>query len=143
LVVVAVVVVVLSVSLVLVYLNVDYANKTKHELPRYVVITDSKNDVISVETSDPEPWRALGALYNTQSQLWIGGVVEDYDNYWGFRFDPDTIVVAEITVEGGQSSIRGISDDLDYWKNTWQNQVYVLARVTEVHSGLDSLNFHP
>ncbi|PVX27223.1 MAG: hypothetical protein CW716_03420 [Candidatus Bathyarchaeum sp.] len=139
--VVAVVVVVLSVSLVLVYLNADYSNKTKHETPRWVVITDSKNDVISVETSDPEPWRALGALYKTQTQLWIGGTVEDYDNYWGFRFDPDTIVVAEVTVEGAQSTIRAISEDLDYWKNTWQKQVYVLATVIEVHSGLDSLDF--
>lgn len=143
LVVVAVVVVVLSVSLVLVYLNMDYANKTKHETPKWVVITDSKNDVISVETSNSEPWRALGALYNTQSQLWIGGIVEDYDNHWGFRFDPDTIVVAEITAEGAQSTIRAISEDLDYWQNTWQNQVYVLARVTEVHTDLDSLDFHP
>ena len=128
---------VLSVSAVVVYfVSLDYANKTKHETSRWVVITDSKNDVIAVEASSQEPWRALTALYNTQSELWIGGIVESWDNYWGFRFDPDTIVVAEITAEGAQSNIRGISEDLDYWMNTWQNQVYVLARVTEVHPGL-------
>jgi hypothetical protein len=100
------------------------------------VITDSKNDVISVETSNPETWRALNALHNTQSELWIGGIIEEWDNYWGFRFKPDTIIVAEITIEGAQSTIRAVSEDLDYWMNTWQKQVYVLARVSEVHSDL-------
>jgi hypothetical protein len=133
---VAVVVVVLSASLVLAYLNMDYANKTKHETTRWAVITNSKNDIIAVETSNPEAWRALTALHNTQSELWIGGIIEEWDNFWGFRFKPDTIVVAEITAEGAQSTIRAVSEDLDYWMNTWQNQVYVLARVTELHTGL-------
>ena len=65
--------------------------------------------------------------------MWIGGIIEEYDNYWGFRFNPDTIVIAEITIEGAQATIQFISDDLDYWSNTWQNEAYVFAQVTQIH----------
>ncbi|PVX26297.1 MAG: hypothetical protein CW691_01830, partial [Candidatus Bathyarchaeum sp.] len=68
-----------------------------------------------------------------QTQLWIGGIIEEYDNHWGFRFNPDTIVIAEITIEGAQANIQAISNDLNYWINTWQNQAYVFAQVTETH----------
>jgi hypothetical protein len=65
------------------------------------------------------------------SRLWVGGVVERYANGWGFRFRPDTVRVAEITAEGLQSTIRGISEDLDYWLGLgW---AYVYAGVVEVH----------
>jgi hypothetical protein len=65
--------------------------------------------------------------------MWIGGFVETYSNKWGFRFKPDTIVVAQITIEGAQSNIHAMSRDLDYWINTWPNIAYVLAKVIEVH----------
>jgi hypothetical protein len=65
--------------------------------------------------------------------MWIGGIVEEYDNYWGFRFDPNTIIIAEITIEGAQSNIQGISNDLNYWINVWTKQAYVLAKVIEIH----------
>ena len=65
--------------------------------------------------------------------MWIGGIVEEYDNYWGFRFRPDTIIIAEITIEGAQSNIQGISEDLNYWMNVWKKQAYVLAKVSEIH----------
>lgn len=45
----------------------------------------------------------------------------------------DSIVVAEVTIEGAQSNIRSIIGDLDYWINVWSNQDYVLAKVTEFH----------
>jgi hypothetical protein len=65
--------------------------------------------------------------------MWIGGVVETYYNKWGFRFKPDTIIVAQVTIEGAQSYIQGISGDIDYWINTWAKETYVLARVIEVY----------
>jgi hypothetical protein len=65
--------------------------------------------------------------------MWVGGIVEEYDSYWGFRFSPDSIVVAEVTVEGAQSNIRGISGDLNYWINVWAKEAYVFAEVVEVH----------
>jgi hypothetical protein len=127
------VVVILAFLIYTYWINSDYSNKTKHETNRWVVITDSKGDIIAVETSDPNVWDTLTSLNANQTEMWIGGIVEEYDNYWGFRFDPDTIIIAEITIEGAQSNIQAISDDINYWINIWQKQTYVLAKVTEIH----------
>lgn len=142
LVVVSAIIVVLAVSLILVYWSdLDYANKTKHETAAWAVITDSKDDIIAVDVFGYEVRNALMDLDVSKNEMWIGGIITEWDNYWGFRFDPETIVIAEITIEGAQSNIRAISEDLDYWMNTWQKQVYVLATVTEFHTGLQDLDF--
>ena len=121
-------------TLVLVSVNYNsYLRKTKHESQRWVVIVDSHEDIIAVETSSQEVWDTLKALSLNQTEMWIGGILEKYDNYWGFRFGPDSIVVAEITIEGAQSNIQGISGDLNYWLNVWSRQVYVFASVSELH----------
>jgi hypothetical protein len=128
------VIAVVIISGVLIYWNnLDQQPKTKHETNRWAVITDSKGDIIAVETSSLTVWNDLKNLEENQTQLWIGGTIEEYDNYWGFRFNPDTIITAEITIEGAQATIQFISDDLDYWINTWQNEAYVFAQVTEIH----------
>jgi hypothetical protein len=120
-------------SLVLVSFNdANYLSKTKHESQKWGVIVDSHEDIIAVETTSQEVWDTLKALYLNQTEMWIGGLVEEYDNFWGFRFGPDGIVVAEITIEGAQSNIQGIGGDLDYWLNVWSRQVYVLATVSEL-----------
>ena len=115
------------------WINSDYSNKTKHETDRWAVIVDSKGDVIAVETSDLKVWDTLTNLQVNQSEMWIGGSVEEYDNYWDFRFHPDTIVIAQITIEGAQSNIHAISEDLNYWISIWQKQAYVFAKVSEIH----------
>jgi hypothetical protein len=115
------------------YGNIDYSYKTKHETDCWVVIKDSKGDIIAVETTNPAVWNTLVNLKNNQTEMWIGGIVEEYDNYWGFRFRPDTIVVAEITIEGAQSNIQGISEDLNYWINVWNKEAYVLSSVIEIN----------
>ncbi len=121
-------------TLVLVFVNdANYPSKTKHDTLRWIVIVDSHEDIIAVETSSREVWDTLKALYLNQTEMWIGGIVEEYNNYWGFRFRPDSIVVAEITIEGAQSNIQGIGGDLNYWLNVWSKQVYVLATVSELH----------
>ena len=113
--------------------SVDYSDKTNHETDNWAVIEDSKGDVIAVETADPSVWDNLVNLRDNQTEMWIGGVVEEYGNYWGFRFRPDSIVIAEITIEGAQSNIQGISGDLNYWINVWARETYVLAKVIEIH----------
>ena len=120
---------------ILTYTNhLDYLGKTLHETDRWAVIMDTKNDIIAVETTTNETWNTLVHLHQNQTIMWIGGVVVDeYNNKWGFRFKPETIIVAEITIEGAQSNIQGISDDLNYWINVWAKETYVLARVTEIH----------
>jgi hypothetical protein len=127
------VIVIVAFSLLTVLTDPVYSNKTKHETNRWTVIADSKGDVIAVETSDSKVWDTLTNLQENQTEMWIGGIVEEYDNYWGFRFNPDTIVIAEITIEGAQSNIKAISEDLNYWINTWQKQAYVFAKVTAIH----------
>ena len=117
-----------------IYVNqLDYSSKTLHETERWAVIRDSKGDIIAIETTGDQVWSVLSSLHQNQTAMWIGGVVESYDNKWGFRFKPDTIVIAQFTVEGGQSNIQGISGDLDYWINTWAKETYVWARVAEIH----------
>jgi len=125
---------VIIISGVLIYWNGnDRPNKTKHETNKWAVITDSKGEIIAVETTDQVIWADIKNLQQNQTELWIGGIIEEYDNYWGFRFNPDTIVIAEITIEGAQATIQAISNDLDYWINTWQNEAYVFAKVTEIY----------
>lgn len=120
--------------LILIYLDSPGdLSKTKHESNVWAVIEDSKKDIIAVETTNSDVWETLVDLHQNQSEMWIGGIIEEYDNYWGFRFDPDTIIIAEITIEGAQSNIQGISGDLNYWINVWTKQAYVLAKVIEIH----------
>jgi len=111
----------------------DYLNKTLHETGRWAVIMDSNGDIMAVETTSAEVWDQLVELCNNDEERWIGGIVNEYNNKWGFRFDPDTIIIATVTIEGAQSYIQGISGDLDYWIHTWANVAYVMASVVETH----------
>lgn len=110
----------------------DYLDKTVHETDIWAVITDSKGDVMAVETTNDEVWSILLDLRQNRTVMWIGGVVEVYNNKWGFHFKPETITIAQITIEGAQSTIQGISGDLNYWIN-WAKETYVLAKVLEIH----------
>lgn len=51
------------------------------------------------------------------------GSEEKWFNYpWSFYFDPSTIVITEMTVEGMQTTIKQISKDTDYFANNgWSN----------------------
>ncbi len=112
--------------------HMDYLTKIAHETNRWAVIEDSKGDHIALETTTDYVWNQLVEVYNNKTMRWVGGALMEYKNKWGFRFKPETIVVAEVTVEGAQSWIRSISEELDYWMNLgWVT--YVFARVTEIH----------
>jgi len=103
----------------------------KHDTNRWAVIQDLYASRLAVEPTNDTVWARLVGMHGDGSRLWVGGVVERYANGWGFRFRPDTVRVAEITAEGLQSTIRGISEDLDYWLGLgW---AYVYAGVVEVH----------
>jgi len=103
----------------------------KHETDRWAVIKDVRGDRIAVETVSDEVWSILVQLKQNGSERFVGGIVVEYDNKWGFRFDPNNVTVAEFTAEGLQATIRYISENLDYWLGGW---AYVHAKVTEVHS---------
>jgi heme/copper-type cytochrome/quinol oxidase subunit 2 len=132
-VVVVIVVVVIGFSVWTYWRSLDHLSKTKHETDSWAVIEDSKGDIIAIETLDPNVWDILVDIRNNETERWIGGIVEEYDNHWGFRFRPDSIIVAQITIEGAQSNIQGISGDLNYWINVWAKETYVLSKVIEIH----------
>jgi len=97
---------------------------------RWAIIEDINKDRLKMETTNEKVWAELVQLYQNGSERWIGGIVEIYINEWGFRFNPDTILVAEITIEAWQTTIRDISQRLDYWLG---NMAVVAARITEIH----------
>jgi len=97
---------------------------------RWAVIEDINKDRLRVETTDDKVWTTLVQLYQNGSERWIGGIVESYINEWGFRFNPDTILVAVITIEVWQTTVRGISQNLGYWLG---NMAVVGAKVVEIH----------
>jgi len=103
----------------------------KHETDHWAVIKDVNGDRIAVETVSDEVWSQLVQLNQNGSERFVGGIVVEYDNKWGFRFDPSTVTVAEFTAEGLQATIRYISENLNYWLDGW---AYVHAKVTEIHS---------
>jgi hypothetical protein len=104
---------------------------------RLAIIEDVNGDRIGVEPLSDDVWNPLVALYHSGEAMWIGGKVETFVNIrpdpnyrWGFRFTSETIVVAEVTAEGLQSTLKDISQNLDYWLDLEYG--YVFAKVTEI-----------
>jgi len=132
-VVVAVVIVVVVILSVAVWTSfVDSLNAVRHETDRWAVIEDVNGDRMAVEPISDHIWSELVQLNQNGTRMFVGGIVERYDNKWGFRFKPDSVRVAEFTAEGLQATIREINANIDYWLNLgW---AYVSAKVVEIHS---------
>jgi len=111
---------------------IDGLNAVKHDANRWAVIEDVNGDRLAVETTNEQVWAELIQLNQNGTRMWIGGVVERYSNKWGFRFKLDSIVIAEVTIEALQATIRYITENIDYWLNI--GRAYVSARVVEIHS---------
>ena len=118
---------------VLVWNYFDQLSALKHETDRWAVIQDVNGDRIAVETTSDTIWEQLVRLQENKTERFIGSILEEYDNKWGFRFKPENITIAEVTVEGMQATIRHISEDLDYWLELGLI-VYVSATVAEIHT---------
>ena len=130
--VVALVALAAAIVLVWNYVNyLDYLSEIVHETERWAVIEDLNGHHIAVEPTSDDVWNQLVRLNENGTSMWIGGVVEEYGNKWGFRFRPETVAVAEVTAEGLQATIQYISENLDYWLDLgW---AHVDAKVTEIH----------
>jgi len=111
---------------------VNSLNLVEHETNRWAVIEDTDQDRIAVEPTSDQTWSELVKLHQNGTRMWIGGIVERYNNRWGFRFKPDTIKIAQFTAEALQTRLKLISSDIDYWVNL--GYAYVGAKVVEVHS---------
>jgi len=98
--------------------------------PGEFLVEDSSGDrmVIQVDLSRDDAIRALTEMCEAGRPRWVGGKLEVFANKFGFRFKPDTVVVAEFTAEGLQASkYRTIQADFDYWRGL--GTVYILGRV--------------
>ncbi|MGD8564872.1 MAG: hypothetical protein PVF96_00785 [Candidatus Bathyarchaeota archaeon] len=107
------------------------------------IIEDTNGDRIGVEPTSSDVWDEFIELYHSKEVMLIGGPVEVFifirpdPNYpWGFRFKPENVTVAENTAEGLQTTIRGISEDAEYWIRL--GQAYVFAKVVEIHERVET-----
>jgi hypothetical protein len=91
------------------------------------VIEDRNGDRLTVEPTNDTTWSLLEELHGNGTWMWIGGLVETYDNPWDFRFVPESISVAGDTDEGSQSTIQEIHEEFEYWLD--HGPVYVNATV--------------
>ncbi len=108
-----------------------YLNPIVHETDQWAVIKDVNGDLLAVETSSDVTWDQLVQLNQNGTTEWIGGIVQAFGGRWGFRFAPENITITDITVEGLQTTIRDLSNNLDNWLDT---QAYVSVTVVEIHS---------
>jgi len=109
---------------------VDALNALRHDTKRWAVIEDSYRDRMAVEPSSNDVWSDIVHLNQNGTIMFVGGIVERYNNKWGFRFKPDTVSVAQFTAEGLQATIRYVSENIEYWLNGW---AYVSSRIVEIH----------
>jgi hypothetical protein len=119
--------------------RVHFLGTAANDLPGIAIIEDTNGDHIAVEPTRGDVWEALVELNQSAGARWVGGVVEvfllfrpDPDYPWGFRFKPENITVAEVTAEGLQTTLRAISEDVDYWIGI--GQAYVFATVVELRA---------
>lgn len=104
----------------------------------FAVKIKNYNHIMWVGTNSDSLAHIIKTLTDTESQRWIGGkVVPDPEMPHGFYFDPNTIVIAEFTVEGMQTTIAQIADDPQYFADHgWSNGLadhawYVLGMFLE------------
>lgn len=112
--------------------HLDYSSATRHDTNRWAVIRDVEGSLLAIETTDDAVWNQLVQLHQNGTEMWIGGAVERYDNKWGFRFNPETFIIAQFTIEGAQTTIRFLSEDIKYWINF--GIAYIGSTVIELHS---------
>ncbi len=127
-------IIILALALSAAYAAISYEapDPLKHDTGRWAVIEDVNGDMMAVETTSDGVWSDLSRMNQDGTQLWVGGVVESYGSSWGFRFRPDTVLVAEVTAEGLQATIAFISSDIGYWQGL--GYAYISARVIAVNS---------
>ena len=109
----------------------EYLSATKHDSGHWAVIQDIEGSILAIETTKNRVWDQLVQLHQNGTEMWIGGVVERYDNKWGFRFNPETIIIAQFTIEGAQTTIRFLSEDIEYWINF--GIAYIGSTVREIN----------
>lgn len=87
--------------------------------------------IIEVDLGRQEAIDALIEMHRTGQRKWVGGEIESFDNEFGFRFKPNTIIVADFTAEALQAvRYRTIQEDFTYWQGL--GTVYIEGGVLAV-----------
>ncbi|MFO7851504.1 MAG: hypothetical protein ACQERS_14135 [Bacteroidota bacterium] len=105
-------------------------NNSEDPVPRdpdvpgeYFAYIKNYSDKMWIGTYSDSIANKMKSVTGTDNQLWIGGgVIPDSNMKYGFYFDPNTVLMAEATVEGMQITIQQISQDPVYYQNNgWPN----------------------
>lgn len=94
------------------------------------VIKDMDGDTLEVENNNMEAQERAENMRESGEWRWIGGKVVTHDNEWGFRFDPDTITIADSADERFKTNLQSIKINLDHWLQF--ERVFVWAKVTHL-----------
>lgn len=95
---------------------------------RSCVIRDDHGDTIRLYVMDEEVWLKLQSMKQQRLHRWVGGfLLRDSQSLLGFRFDPENLLVGEVTAETFQTWLQGISGHLEYWLSV--GMAYVWAEV--------------
>ena len=72
-------------------------------------------------TSDPQVIAQSTARIGNPEEIWVTGVFRTGDGGfnapWHWHHDPDSVELAEVTIEACQGCPSLVDDDLDYWTN--------------------------
>ena len=99
-------------------------------------IQDVNGDSLEIQVSNETVWQQILEMHRAGQRKWVGGKLINATNVWGFTFDPDTIIVAEFTAEGLQTTLEQIRADPDYWFNIPGGICYIGATVTRVNTSI-------
>jgi len=110
---------------------IDYCKETSHDTYMWAVIEDSRGKHLAIETQDGKTWEELRKVHENKTRVYIGGIIQEYGNKWGFRFRPDTITLSPSPPKETQATIEQLSWNMSYWRS--KGLVYIDSKVTEIH----------
>jgi len=113
--------------------RLNYFEETIHSSDIWATIEDSKGNLISIDfpNTDNNIWDTLVKLNRNGTKIFIGGIIEQYQNKWGFHFKINSIEILRSVPGDKQANIEQISSDLNHWENG--QVVYIYSTVVETH----------
>lgn len=120
--------------------STEGGESTNGEEPeRWAMIEDEEGDRMAVVAT--RAWAQLVEMNKSGTIKYVGGVIEEYDNEWGFRFNPNSTKVYSLTgyppgFSMPESTIREISQNLNAYLDPDRQVVpftYIKARVVEIY----------
>ena len=110
--------------------HLEFSREIAHMTDRWAIIRDANGHHLAIEPTSDEVWNDIVGLWKNRKSIWVGGVLEEFGNKWGFRFKPETInsksVVFKPTCCVRQAQgFQAISETLDWWIQTWSSHGFL------------------